>query len=184
MWRKMLMATIHANGKKSDRALFVLMIVFPIAGVIVLYFGFQALKNGYQSRAWPAAQGRITQSQAALEHVKRSGSTGSTIRYAARIRYNYTVGAKTYSSSTIGFGKSRYTSKKQSKTMKYLEQYPEGKSVTVYYAPDDPRRAALETGITGGAFLILLIGFVFLIAGGACFIGFRKQRAHLLNHHF
>ncbi|MBC2711526.1 MAG: DUF3592 domain-containing protein [Desulfosarcina sp.] len=167
---------VSDGKKKSDRTLVIFTFLFPVAGIVVLYFGVNALINGYESRNWPTVQGQISNSYVDRQHKSRPGTTGSSIRYVARIGYEYTINGKTYYCDTIGFGKSEYGSQKRSKALKYLEQYPKGKPVTVYYDPADPHNAVLKAGITGGAMLIMAMGLLFMIVGAASFIALRNHR--------
>ncbi len=167
---------ISGEKKKTNRTMILLAILFPVAGLLVLYFGVDALMKGYESRQWPSVQGQISKSYIDRQLKNRSDSTGAAIRYVARIGYTYRIDAKIYYCTIIGFGKSEYSSQKRSKTKKYLEQYPKGKSVTVYYNPADPHSAVLKNGITGGALLTLTMGLLFLLAGFAFLIALYNQR--------
>jgi hypothetical protein len=167
---------ISGEKKKTDRTMILLAILFPVAGLLVLYFGVDALMKGYESRQWPSVQGQISKSHIDRQLKNRSDSTGSSTRYVARIGYTYMIDGKTYHCDTIGFGKSECSNQKRGKTVKYLKQYPKGKPVTVYYNPADPHSAVLKNGITGGALLILSMGLLFLLAGFAFLIALYNQR--------
>jgi len=167
---------ISGEKKKTDRTMILLAILFPVAGLLVLYFGVDALMKGYESRQWPSVQGQISKSYIDRQLKNRSDTMGSSIRYVARIGYTYRIDGKIYYCNTIGFGKNEYSSQKRSKTKKYLKRYPMGKPVMVYYNPADPHSAVLKAGITGGALLILIIGFFFVLAGVAGFIAYRNHQ--------
>ena len=159
---------------KPDRTLIIFTLVFPLAGILALYFGGNALLKGYESRKWPTVNGQISNSYIDRRNETHNGR--SSIRYVAILGYKYRVNGKNYYCDTIGFGKSKYASQKRSKTLKYLEHYPTGKSVTVYYDPADPHNAVLKSGITGGALFAIAIGFLFVLVGLASFLTLCNQR--------
>ncbi len=159
---------------KSRRNTAILAIGFLLAGLGILGYGGYSIYKGYESLAWPRTSGIINDSYAELQRRRSSGTSGSHDQYVARIRYSYTLdGSKAYSSNEIGYGKSQYTSRIKSKTEKYLQQFPVGKSVTVFYNPENPNQAVLKQGITGGALLMVTIGIFFLLAASAMFYTMR-----------
>ncbi|RLB87914.1 MAG: hypothetical protein DRH26_14630 [Deltaproteobacteria bacterium] len=163
-----------AQKNKPDRTLAIFPLVFPLAGIFVLYFGVNALLKGYESRKWPTVNGQISNSY--IDRRDETSNGRSSISYAAILGYEYRVNGKNYYCDTIRFGKSKYASRKRSKTLKYLELYPMGKPVTVYYDPVDPHTAVLKTGISGGALLLITVGFFFILVGVISFLSLRNQR--------
>jgi hypothetical protein len=168
----------HRNNKGFG----ILALAFLAAGVVVLYFGVQIIRNGFASRNWPDTPGTI-QSTAIQTKTNRTSGGKSKTSYTAKITYRYEVSGKSYSNSTIGFGKSQYSSSKKSKTEKYLGQYPQGKQVAVYFDPQNPGKAVLEAGFTAGAFLINAAGVFFVAIGFVSLVARRKNRHRLSIRH-
>ena len=155
----------QSKKAKSRRNTVIIATGFLIAGLGILGYGGYCIYKGYESLTWPQTPGIITDSFVERQSRRSSGTRTSTYKYFARIRYSYTInGSKGYTSSQIGYGKNEYTSRNKSKTEKYLRQFPVGKSVTVFYDPENPKQAVLTQGITGGALLMLAMGLFFLLA--------------------
>ena len=160
---------------KSDRDTKILAIAFIIGGLVMLGYGVFCIYNGYKSRTWPQALGTINASYAERQLRRESETHNSRIKYVARIRYAYTVNGRKYNNDEVGFGKSEYTSRRKSKIEKYLEQFPVGKSVRVFYNPENPGQAVLSQGVTGGALLVLAGGILFLLIASSMFYVLRNN---------
>ena len=164
--------------RKKNRTSLILFLAFLAAGAVTLFFGVQATRNGFESRGWPDTPGKI-QSNSISTQTRRSSSGSSKTSYVARITYGYQVNGRGYIGSTVGFGKSQYSSYTRSKTQKYLQQYPRGKSVTVYYDPQNPGKAVLQAGVTAGALLIVAMGVIFVFAAIALGVSALKNRSRI-----
>lgn len=90
--------------------------------------------------------------------------------YRAHVTYEYSYEGETYTSENIyaGTGDSdRFSTRGTAES--FVQQYPEGETVTAYVDPDEPSRAYLETGIRFtslvGYALLALVGVVAFAAG-------------------
>ncbi len=100
-------------------------------------------------------------------HVKRTAtfslrSPGPPERISALV-YKYTVGGREYDGYRVGFGRfggSRYGP----------DRYVQGDAVTVWYDPDRPERAVLETGPAFENYLLLVLGALLLGTGIFLFV--------------
>ncbi|MGL6159826.1 DUF3592 domain-containing protein [Microbulbifer sp.] len=107
------------------------------AAVGLLYFGehhlgaFSTIHSYYFSDATASTTGKIIQSR------KLSGRRSSF----HDIKYQYVVDGYTYES-----GKVSYQAPGSIYSRRMLRKYPEGKDVTVYYDPLNPRYSILEKG--------------------------------------
>jgi hypothetical protein len=160
--------------KRANRTGIILTIAFLLAGIVILYFGLDALLKGYESQKWPTVNGQISNSYIDRRNETHNGR--SSISYVAILGYKYRVNGKNYYCDKIIIGKSKYSSQKRSKTLKYLELYPTGKPVMVYYDPGDPHNAVLKSRISGGALLLIVFGFLFILVGVISFLTLRRQR--------
>jgi hypothetical protein len=132
------------------------------------------MKRALETRAWPEAQGTITSSRVSKETRRESGSGGRTsISYYPRVAYQYTAEGRSYNGSKINIGGN--TGGMEWLSRRAVKKYPSGKKVSVHYNPDDPADAVLEAGIAGSSIFMLLMGAVFLAAGGLCFLAFLKN---------
>ena len=81
----------------------------------------------------------------------------------ANISYKYRVEKITYTSSHVTLACRNYYS---GYAQEFVDRYPAGGKVTVYYEPSHPELAVLESGIHGGTWVALVVGIVLRIADG------------------
>lgn len=81
--------------------------------------------------------------------------------YVAEVLYEYSVHGERYSSDLVSFGE--FGSHNTKNAQRIVDEYPAGKSVVVYYDPDNPDVAVLRPGgiLSVGAALVLLVGSLF-----------------------
>jgi len=96
--------------------------------------------------------------------------SGTEREYRVHVTYEYIYQGETYTSDNIyagAGGSDRFSSRGTAES--FVQQYPEGETVTAYVDPDDPSRAHLETGIRAtsllGYALLVLVGVVTFAAG-------------------
>ena len=173
------------SGKKarSGRNTAILIIAFLIAGIVMLGYGGFFTYKGYESRSWPQTTGTINAAYVERKTSRDSNTRKTSYKYVARIRYGYAVNGQNYTNNRIGFGKNQYTSRRESKTKKYLEQFPVGRSMKVFYNPENHAQAVLTQGVTGGALLVLTGGIFFLLsASGMFYVKINNKRNTLYQN--
>jgi hypothetical protein len=143
------------NGKSNVNP--VIMVLF--AGIVIGLYGIYKIYKGYESQNWPTTEGRITDSR--LAGAKR------ILGRRAYIKYEYFVDGKHYVSPQISY---TFIIGNYSSSIETLRKYPKGKAVIVYYNPDSPRDAVLETEISGR------ISWLFILSGLAIIAGLRALR--------
>ena len=156
----------------SGKNLVILILAMFAAGIFLMAWGGYEIKGSYKSHTWPAIQGTITSS-----HVHKETRTDSDHRtsttYYPKVQYQYQIEGRQYSGNRINFGG-------ETGGMKWLAQravdrYPSGKTVRVYYDPQNPEYAILESGITWGSILTFFFGLVFFGVGVICLRAYRKN---------
>ena len=106
-----------------------------VAAVVLLYFGenhlgvFSSIYNYYSSDATESTSGTIIKSE------RLSGRRSSF----HDVEYEFVVNGYTYTSDKVSYHASGSTYSRQ-----VLRKYPDGKKVTVYYDPLNPRYSVLE----------------------------------------
>ena len=113
-------------------------IFLPAVWRSVIWPQYLAVKWGHASRSWPRVRGEVT--FAKLKSLGREG-------HATEIWYEYTVDNIDYASSRVALGVFVGTSLDEA--LATYERYRLGSSVSVYYHPDNPQLAVLETGVPG-----------------------------------
>lgn len=108
----------------------------------VLWLQLLSFSRACRSLNWPAADGAIAESR--VERNWGIHGPHSTLI----IRYTYVAAGKRLQNDTVGFGLFRgmltwgHADRKAG-------QYPKGRAVKVFYDPDNPELACLETGGVG-----------------------------------
>jgi len=179
------MVDIHIGGGDADfershgrstpmgpKGMMILGAVFLVIGVLVAAWGFSTLSRAKASKSWPSVEGTVVSSEVTEERETSSSSRRGrreSVTYGAEISYEYAVEGRRYTSDRVSFG--QYKSSNRGHAAGIVGRYPEGKKVDVHYDPAGPGTAVLEPGAGGGAYIPLLIGVVFVIAGGASIAG-------------
>jgi len=107
-----------------------------------LWLQGQGFRKAYDSGTWPAADGKIIQS-----NIERKFDINGP-RSKPIVRYSYSVGGNNFENDIIAFGLFRgmmtwgYADKK-------VSQFPKGQAAKVFYDPIQPEVSCLETGGIG-----------------------------------
>lgn len=143
------------------------LIAFGIGGVgiflIILYF--RNKQKAKASETWPRTKGRINFTDVRVDEYEDEDS--SKIRYIPVVRYEYHVGGENYESKRISFG-SEPSFVIRKKALQFLEVYPEGQEVDVFYNPEKPKEAVLVQKIRSMT-AALIVGIV-LVVLMVCFL--------------
>jgi len=133
--------------------------VFVLGGLGVAGYGIRIIHQARESASWVPTDGQITHSQM----VSNSGGEGTT--YAPEVHYTYQVEGKEYNGTRIFIGDNRYSSNGDY-ARNYIERYPVGKEVSVYFDPQQPGSAILEPGTSKKSYFPLALGLGFAAFGG------------------
>ena len=142
---------------------------FMAVGILLLFLGSRNLLRGHASNHWPKADGIIQSSS--ISRFDSSGSGPQHTTYGGSVAYDFQVAGSNYSGSRVTFADYAHD---MNHAQAVRNRYPEGKRVTVHYAPDNPQLAVLETGITDGMW-ILPTGGVIFSAVGIMIFAIRRQ---------
>jgi hypothetical protein len=112
------------------------MLLFMVAGVIVVIPAGIEIVEAYPSQQWPSVGGEIVSTS--LEGRTTVGGS----RYCLDVSYQYPVNDQRYTSSRIKTHSLCYETTVDA--LVALQAYPEGGAVTVYYNPKNPDRALLD----------------------------------------
>ncbi len=144
-------------------------LLITIAAIVVgLWFVFLAVRQSRMAKeaqeTWVKTTGVMLDS--GLTRQPRQSSKGSaSTKYALRLSYQYSVVGSSYTGERLGFGKENYSI---SKAEKIIAAYPKDGKVSVFYDPDDPSKAVLETKAYGVG-PNLALGIIFLVLGALAF---------------
>jgi hypothetical protein len=129
--------------------------IFAAIGGGLALWGWTILQNARASASWPKVSGRVT--DAFVNHSQDAEGGNS---YSPEVSYTYVVDERPFQGSRIKFGELSYSSRNRAQEI--VNRYPVGQPVAVYHDPDRPERAVLEPGVSGGSYLVLGIGLLFV----------------------
>ncbi|KKL50012.1 hypothetical protein LCGC14_2309750 [marine sediment metagenome] len=139
----------------------ILPLLFVVVGAGAGFFGIRGLIRARASADWPTAEGKVVASS--VERHRNTGSRGSSTTYHAEILYEFSVEGTTFNGDRVAYGD--YGSGNSSHARRIVNRYPKGKSVTVYYMPDNPEECLLESGLKAQSWFLPGFGLLFFTVG-------------------
>lgn len=134
--------------------------LFVFAGLLATLWGLRVIVMARKTLQWPAVEGTIEESKVSFE----SSETNDLLPH---IKFCYSVEQQTFH-QVMKFSGDITPSQEFAKS--YVDKYPVGASVQVYYNPLNPEMATLEPGLAKGDWLVLAIGLGMLVMGILLFI--------------
>jgi len=126
--------------------------LFFFSGVLVTLWGIRVIVQARKTLKWPFVGGKI-------EESKINFGAGDLLPH---IVFSYRVGEHDYRQK-MKFPADITPSQEFAKS--YVDKYPVGFLVQVFYDSENPETATLEPGPAEGDWLILVIGVAMLILG-------------------
>lgn len=136
-------------------SLFTFLIFFAVGGGLG-YWGWTILQDARASATWPNTPGQVVSSD-----VRHSTDSEGGDSYSPEVTYQYSVNDQSYQADRIKFGENSYNSNRRAQ--EEVDRYPVGRTVDVYYDPAEPEKAVLEPGVSGGSYIVISIGAVFML---------------------
>jgi hypothetical protein len=143
-------------------------------GVGFTLWSAQLVATAHAVRAWPTAEGLVTESELLSAHEPHDLTTPM---YTASITYTYTVGSRGYAASRVTFAD--HSSSRPAGMAAVVARYPLGSSVSVHYDPAEPASAVLETPTPLPVYGPLLLGLLAALSGGVALVRALIPRAQL-----
>jgi hypothetical protein len=137
-------------------------LIFIGIGVSMLIKLAQSYSNLKHSENWLSTLGKIISSELDAQ-ITTDDDGFQTTTYLAKIFFTYTVDGNSFESEHINFDYGMRTSNLRAQ-QDVVDQYPEGKIVTVFYDPADPQQAVIEKRVNG-TFTTILVSAVFILIG-------------------
>jgi hypothetical protein len=123
--------------------------ILILFGIWMLYYGGRNVLRANKSKTWPMVQGV----------VQNSSVESRRNLHTAKVLYDYTVSEKSFTGMFSSYSSTR------SPAQGIVNRYPKGKTVSVYYNPQNPQVCVLEPGVKGQVLIRPGIGFVCMLAG-------------------
>jgi hypothetical protein len=134
------------------------------AGAILLAVGLRQAARGRETRGWTRTAGRVLESRVEASNApdEQQGTRyGFVIRYAYEARGGRHVSEQVWIGSAAGS-----VSENEAWPRRWVERFPAGSEVPVFFDPADPRQAVLVQGVPASQTRVLVgVGSVLLAAG-------------------
>ena len=144
----------------------------PLIGVLLfvgvfLYLGWEFVRQeigfvrgGSASESWPTVDGQIISST-----ITSTYSTGgSSEKNTPVVEFEYSVEGKSFRGDRIRFATSTYADYKSAEVV--TKRYSVGRTVPVFYDPEDVSNSVLEPGKSGSRWYLIGIGIVIAAFAG------------------
>lgn len=131
--------------------------LFVVAGIGATLWGLRIILLARQSLEWPSVEGEI----------KASEMSSDEFDLLPNIEYGYSVDQRTFL-QTLKFPSDVTPTREFAQS--YVDRYPVGGKVQVFYKPDNPIQSTLEPGLAKGDWLVLAIGLGMLLIGIVLFV--------------
>jgi hypothetical protein len=145
-------------------------------GILGLNRYLQMRRKLHASAGWPTAAGIITASEVVPFEDTDSDGKGretTTIKYRAHVDFAYKVDGREFHSSNWKWGWTAIY-RDSAAPQAVVAAHPIGKSVPVFYDPNDPASAVLEPANRQGTLAPLIVGVVFGLGGAFMLWAFTK----------
>jgi len=132
---------------------------YIVLGFVLVSMSGYDLVRYQDAKTWPSVQGTVQISKI------RAHKEWMLSVFEPHLIYSYTVAGKGYTGDTVRIGHAKMMWSKEDATG-LLQNYPAGKTVTVYYDPDEPTEALLELKIDKSRKQGSWVGFALIVFGG------------------
>ncbi len=140
-------------------------LVFLAVGLVILFFLLRQLRRAWQSRQWPRVRGTIQHSgtQRKVFYQSPSHPADRVESTTLDFRYDYTVHRQAYTGTRVTLSDSVIKTGRQ--LQRRVEQFPPGKTVDVYYNPENPAESVLIPGASLYHFTPLITPLLMIAVG-------------------
>jgi hypothetical protein len=137
-------------------------------GAALLATGLRQSARGRDTRGWTRADGRILESRVEVHEPDENHER----RFGFVIRYAYEARGVRHASEQIWIGSSAASvSEDEARIRRWVERFPEGTDVPVWFDPRDPRQAVLVQGVPAVQVRALLAAGAVLVGVGVFALG-------------
>ncbi|MBM4777759.1 MAG: DUF3592 domain-containing protein [Archangiaceae bacterium] len=140
-------------------------VVFFIVGALTAGMGVKHIVTRRRIRQWPKAKGTMLEAKLSSGESMSQDEDGeweSSSWFGIAVRFRYEVAGVSYVSTTLS-PKPFQTNDAREADLR-MKKYRAGSEVEVLYDAKDPKTAYLESPMSGGAIVLLILGSVFLVA--------------------
>ena len=130
----------------------IILIMFMLAGIGLTIWGWKAYPRSKDAKDWPSTEGEIISSELPENEFEQG---------VPKISFRYRVDGKQY--EQMQNFNVRLLTPEQCK--EYVEKYPVGANVNVYYASSNPNQASLSVELVKADWMVLGVGIATTLLG-------------------
>jgi uncharacterized protein DUF3592 len=138
-------------------------IALCIAGALMLAIAVRQSSRGRESRHWTRTLGRVIESR--VELLNEADEQRSR-RWGLVIRYAYDARGRAHESKQVWIGSAGVSYEDEEGALEWVERFPRGAEVTVWFDPAAPSQAVLVPGVPGPQLALLVIAGLALVGIG------------------
>ena len=128
-----------------------------VLGLSLLGVGIKKYIVSQESKSWPSVKGVVVSSSMRVDQHDIEVE-----QYHAHVSYEYVVDAKEF------YSRKEYLLQK-AEAKSYVEKYPEGSEIDVFYQPDNPKITMLEPGTQKG-WTLMFVGLFFSLLSASMLV--------------
>jgi hypothetical protein len=132
-------------------------------GALLLAIALRQSSRGRESRHWTRTLGRVIESR--LDLLNEADEQRAR-RWGFVIRYAYEARGRTRESEQVWVGSAGAGFDDEAGARAWVERYPVGREVPVWFDPAEPDRAVLVTGAPRGQVAVLVVAGLALVGVG------------------
>lgn|GEM_PF-1880182 len=161
--------TGYSSRTVRGKGLIIAMIIWFLISFSFIGISLINIIKGQENESWPSVDGIIL-----FSDIDRSSGSEGGSTYGAKITYKYNLNGINYTSDAISCGYA-YSSD-YSAAYQLVENYPVGKTVKIYYNPNNPPEAVLIKGIDIASWIFFSAGLFFSMIGIVLVTYFRFKK--------
>lgn len=135
-------------------------VILILVGIVFVIIGFIQKLRGNAASKWPSASGVMLKSEL-FEHITKTKTSTNRIStfssYEPLVEYRYTVDEKMLTGNRIAIGLTRLPLEK---AQEFVDKYPIGAAVPVYYNPKNVKESRLDVAAAGATPSLILGGII------------------------
>ena len=140
-------------------------LAFGVVGTVLIVLYVRNKKKAKASETWPSTEGKIVSHHVRVDYSQDDES--NRVDYVPEVHFEYQVEGQSFAGKRISFGSEQSFNKRQKAEM-FLEQYPVGQVVTVFFNPEKPQESVLQQ--TMRKMTVQLVVGILLVVMMICFL--------------
>lgn len=140
-------------------------VVFLLVGALIAGMGVKHVVTRRRIRRWPKSKGTMLEAKLSSGESMSQDEDGeweSSSWFGIAVRFRYEVAGVSYVGTSLSPQPFRTNDAREADVR--MKRYRAGSEVEVLYDAKDPKTAYLESPVSAGAIVLIILGSVFLVA--------------------